>query len=358
VDPNEPPLKAHTIYNRVVSRTLAHGTTCAAYYATIHVPATNLLATICHKRGQRALIGRVCMDNPSLCPECYRDESVSKSVAATAATISHIRTLDPAGSLILPIITPRFAPSCTPAALSQLGRLAASASPPLHIQTHISETKDEVAIVSSFFPDSESYAHVYDTAGLLTPRTILAHAIHLSAEERALIRSRSATISHCPASNTALSSGLCPVRTLLDEAIPVGLGTDVSGGYSPSVLEAARQACLVSRLVAYTSASASGREKLSVEEALYLATRGGAQAVRMEDRIGGFEVGMYWDAQMVELGPAESSEDVNGPQTTGPVDIFGWESWDEKIAKWMWTGDDRNVKAVWVAGRLVHGQVV
>ncbi|KAL1965465.1 hypothetical protein VTN77DRAFT_5721 [Rasamsonia byssochlamydoides] len=347
--------KASAAYNRVISRTLSHGTTCAAYYATIHVPATNLLATLCHKRGQRAFIGRVCMDNPAYCPDYYHDDSAEDSVAATEAVISHIRSLDPTGSLVAPIITPRFAPTCSPAALTGLGKLAASYNPPLHIQTHISENKNEIALVKELFPQSTSYAKVYDDHGLLTSRTILAHGIHLTPEERSLIRSRDSKISHCPASNNALGSGLCPVRTLLDDGITVGLGTDISGGYHPSILEAVRQACLVSRVVSSQSPEQSGRANLSVEEALYLATRGGAQVVDMADQIGGFDEGMFWDAQLIELGGVVGENNIqDNSDDDGNVDVFGWESWEEKIAKWAWNGDDRNVKAVWVGGRLVH----
>ncbi|GAD95749.1 chlorohydrolase family protein [Paecilomyces variotii No. 5] len=348
------PKVARTAYEKVIARTLSNGTTCAAYYATIHVPATNLLADLCLKRGQRAFIGRVCMDNPYFCPDYYRDPSAEESLAATEATITHIRSIDPEGRVVAPIITPRFAPTCTPVSLSGLGKLAASFEPPLRIQTHISENKNEVALVKELFPDSTSYAGVYDQHGLMTPRTILAHAVHLTPEERSLIHSRDAKISHCPASNSALGSGLCPVRTLLDDGIAVGLGTDVSGGYSPSVLEAVRQAILVSRLVSYSAEEQTGKENLSVQEALYLATRGGAKVVDMADQIGGFEVGMSWDAQLIELSSIDdrSAESINDAQ--GSVDIFGWETWEEKIQKWVWNGDDRNVKAVWVNGKLVH----
>ena len=244
--------------------------------------------------------------------------------------------------------------------MTGLGRLAASFNPPLHIQTHISENKNEIALVNGIFPQFSDYAQVYDGAGILTPRTILAHAVHLSPEERVLIRSRDSKISHCPASNTAIGSGLCPVRTLLDDGITVGLGTDVSAGYSSSILEAVRQACLVSRLVAHNSPDESRRANLSAEDALYLATRGGAQVVDMADKIGGFEIGMFWDAQLIELGPCVSAGQDDTPEAdqqniaVSNVDIFGWESWEERIAKWVWSGDDRNVRAVWVNGRLVH----
>lgn len=277
-----------------------------------------------------------------------------------------------------PIVTPRFAPSCTRPALQGLGELAASYSPPLHIQTHISENINELALVKELFPEAGSYAAVYDKYNLLTPRTILAHAVHLSADERSLIRAREAKVSHCPASNSALGSGICPVRTLLDEGITVGLGTDVSGGYSPSILEAARQACLASRLLGQSAAwqrdhpqgdGSDGREKLSVSESLYLATRGGAAVVDMASDVGGFDRGMLWDVQLIRLGGvklveaspldvvSDGSSDLVKAGPVGNVDLFGTENWEEKIQKWVWSGDDRNVKAVWVGGRLVHSRV-
>ncbi|KAI9933492.1 hypothetical protein ASPWEDRAFT_30338 [Aspergillus wentii DTO 134E9] len=354
---------ARKIYNQVVSRTLAHGTTCAAYFATIHVPATNALADLCLERGQRALIGRVCMDNPDICPDYYRDASPEESLSATQTTISHIHTIDPFGSLVKPIITPRFAPSCSTTAMKNLGQLAASYSPPLHIQTHISENKDEISLVHKLFPESKNYADVYDRFNLLTPRTILAHGVHLTKAERTLIQSRQSKISHCPASNSALGSGLCPVRRLLDSGITVGLGTDTSGGYSPSILEAVRQALLVSRLLPHTVPSDEEGKKdesqsqiLSVEDGLYLATRGGAAVVDMANEIGGFDLGMSWDAQLIQLGYPASSVGWDGTKTVGSVDVFGWESWSEKVHKWVWTGSDRNVKSVWVLGKLVHSR--
>ncbi|KAH3973333.1 hypothetical protein HBI38_047410 [Parastagonospora nodorum] len=336
--------RARKIYSNFVSRTLSHGTTTAAYYATIHVPATNLLADICLKRGQRALVGRVCMDS-DLSPSYYRDASVESSVADSSACISYIRSIDPAGEIVRPILTPRFAPSCTSECLRAIADVARETAS--FVQTHISENVGEIALVKEMFPQSTSYTDVYDTHGLLTPKTILAHAVHLSEEERRTIRSRGSTISHCPASNTAITSGLCPVRELLDEGHTLGLGTDVSGGFSPSILENVRQAIWVSRHLSLQTSQES--DKLATEEALYLATRGGAKVVGLEDKVGGFEVGMEWDAQMVVLGEVQEGEVVEGQ-----VDVFGWEKTGDKVEKWVYSGDDRNTVAVWVRGRLVH----
>jgi guanine deaminase len=338
--------QASRIYSRLIARTLSHGTTTACYYATIHVPATNLLATICHTRGQRAFIGRVCMDHADLAPAYYRDASAASSLADTIACIDHVRALDPTFDLISPILTPRFAPSCSLESLHALGRLHAATGIP--VQTHLCENEPEIALVRAMFPDARHYADVYDATGLLTAQTILAHCVHLSDEERALIRARDAKVAHCPASNTALTSGCAPVREWLDAGITVGLGTDVSGGHTASILGECREALFVSRHVAMRKGE---RAKLAVEEALFLATRGGAKVVGLEERIGAFEVGMDWDAQLVMLGRVDREELC---QDDGPVDIFGDESWENRIAKWVYTGDDRNTRAVWVKGRLVH----
>lgn len=295
-------------------------------------------------------------------PDHYRDESPAQAIADTKACAGYIDELDPAHALVTPIITPRFAPSCSRELLAALGTYMAESGLPC--QTHISENKAEIAFVAELFPEHDSYAGVYDAYGLLRPNTVLAHAVHLSDAEIALVKRRGAKVSHCPVSNAALTSGAARVRRLLDEGIVVGLGTDVSGGYSPSVLEAARHATITSRFVALTEGEAA---KLSVEEVLYLATKGGAEVLGLEKKVGAFEAGMEWDTILVGLTdvPEEVGEEVGlglageGVREVvgggmGPVDVFGWEDWSEKIAKWVYCGDDRNVLRVWVRGKVVH----
>ncbi|KAF4966191.1 hypothetical protein FSARC_6075 [Fusarium sarcochroum] len=344
--------KARRVYGSCVRRTLAHGTTTAAYYATIDVAATNLLADLCLEIGQRALVGRVCMDNPDICPSYYRDESAEEGLEKTRQTIQHVQKIDPGFKLVSPVLTPRFAPSCSSESMKGLAKIQKELDLP--VQTHVSENEGEIDLVAQLFPESESYTHLYDDCGLLTPRTILAHAVHLSEAEAQLIAQRKSKISHCPCSNSSLTSGAARVRWMWDKGITVGLGTDMGGGYSPSVLEAARQAALVSRHVAMgLDEQEKERNKLTVEEVLYLATRGGAEVVGLEERIGGFEEGMEWDAQLIRLGGVDED---GVAEEDGNVDVFGWESWEEKVAKWLFNGDDRNVKQVWVRGRLVHAR--
>lgn len=337
----DPYARAMEVYSHVVNKTLAYGTTTCSYYATVDVPATNLLATLAYTRGQRAYIGRTCMDNQEYNPDYFRDESVEDAINKTWATIKHIQSLDPSGELVAPIVTPRFAPACTNESMTELAQIAKQEN--LRIQAHISENVGEVKLVSEMYPQQSSYAGVYDAHGLLTEKTILAHGVHLTDDEMALIAARGSGVSHCPDSNSALGSGIAQVRKMIDAGINVGLGTDAAGGYSASILDNVRQAFLVSRLLSFQKGQ-NDSLTLPVTEALYLGTMGGAKVVNMEGRLGGFEPGMLWDAQEIVLGDWEKEG----------VDIFGWESWSDRVMKWVWNGDDRNVNRVWVGGRLVH----
>ena len=314
------------MYTACVKRTLAQGTTTASYYGTIHVEATNILSDICKNIGQRAFIGKVCMNQ--LSPDFYRDETAEQSIENTQASINYIRSIDPEFSLICPIITPRFAPSCSGELLTELGKLAKSSNLP--IQTHMSENLAEVDLVKQLFPNQETYAHVYDAHGLLTDRTILAHCVHISAEEVKLCAERGAGIAHCPISNTGLTSGEAKVRWMIEGGVKVGLGTDCSGGYSPSILESARQASNVSRHVCMKSTlETKETPQLALAEILYLATLGGAQVCSIEDRVGNFSVGKEFDALMIDPG-------VEG----GNVDIFEDDEgdWDRILSKWAFNG--------------------
>ena len=350
----DPYARAQAVYSHVVDRTLSYGTTTASYYASNDVNATNLLAELAYSKGQRAYIGRACMDDQTTNPAYYRDEP-GTAINKTLANIAHIQNLDPEGSLVAPIITPRFALACTPDTLTELGQLAESHN--LRIQTHLDENVNEVLAVAKAYPNSTSYAQVYDSHGLLTNKTILAHAVHLTDAELALIAARDAGVSHCPASNSALGSGMALVRRMLNAGIKVGLGTDNAGGYSPNILEVARQAFLVARLVGFADKSSPNGQNgnkalfLSVREVLYLGTMGGAKVVGMEGKLGGFDEGMLWDVQEIGLGDINTSDEAAAKEA---VDIFGWEDWEERVHKWLWNGDDRNVLNVWVGGRLVH----
>jgi guanine deaminase len=166
------------------------------------------------------------------CPDYYIEASAEESLAATEALITHIRSFpsyfggvgkeSTSEPLVQPIITPRFAISCSSDLMASLGKLARSDST-LRIQTHISENPKEVTLTKTHYPNSETYAGVYDDHGLLRENTILAHAVHLEVAEMELIAKRRAGVSHCPTSNFHLSSGVASVGEYLDRGIKVRL---------------------------------------------------------------------------------------------------------------------------------------
>ncbi|WAR27251.1 GUAD-like protein [Mya arenaria] len=268
---------ADMVYRKAVRRVLRNGTTTGCYFATLHTDATLLLCDV---------------------------------IKVKKRNYPHIT----------PIVTPRFALSCCQELMSKLGDLAKAYDLP--IQTHICETRDEVRIVGETFPGCESYAAM-----------VLAHGIYLSDNEIALIKARNSAISHCPNSNFSIRSGVLDLRRLEEARIKVGLGTDISGGYHPSMLNAIRTAVFVSN-IHHIEAEHANYKALSVHEAFRLATLGGAKALGLDNRIGNFAVGKDFDALLID------------PSADGShVDVLPDDSFSDS--------DDRNILSIYVAGRKV-----
>lgn len=321
---------AREVYGALVDALLAHGTTTAVYFATIHVEATVALAEICLAKGQRALVGKVAMDDPAECPDRYRDADAADALSGTRAVIDRIAALQPGGRpLVLPAITPRFLPSCTDALLAGLGALARETG--CHIQTHVSESDWEVAHGAARFGASDVAAlHGF---GLLRDHAILAHGNFLTPDDRGLIGTAGAGIAHCPLSNVYFAGEVLPARTILDEGLRIGLGTDIAGGHSPAMLESARFAVTASRGLDRTAPGSA----IGVADAFWMATAGGGEALGLP--IGRFEPGFEFDAIVVDTrGFGWAAFDT-------PVDIF------EKIVRRAGRAD---IVGAWVRGRSVH----
>ncbi|KAL3063351.1 hypothetical protein OYC64_003088 [Pagothenia borchgrevinki] len=324
---------AQQVYSQVVKRTLRNGTTTACYFATIHTDASLLLAQIANDFGQRALVGKVCMDmNNSV--KHYK-ETYQESLDETSRFIAEL--LNKKYPLVRPVVTPRFALSCTGALMGQLGAIAKNNN--LHIQSHISENLEEVKLVKELFPESKSYTDLYHKHNLLTDKTVMAHGCYLSDEELALFRETGASLSHCPNSNISLYSGMLDVRNVLKHSVKLGLGTDVAGGYSASMLDAVRRARDTSKVLTIQDPK---YDTLTFEEVFRLATLGGSQALSLDDRTGNFEVGKDFDALRVNVAAAD-----------GPIDLIKIEEPKIILEKFLNLGDDRNIVEVFVAGRKV-----
>ena len=337
---------ARKVYDDMVSTLLANGTTTGVYYGSRHLPATKILAELCLKKGQRALIGRVAMDDPQQCPESYRDESAAKAIEETRAFIDFVTAL-PGNDrrLIEPVITPRFIPACTDELLAGLGKLARETG--CAVQTHCSETDWEHDYVLKRTGRHDAVA-IRDF-GLMTRRTVLAHGCHVSAADRALIRAHGAAIAHCPLSNAFGSNGVLPVKTCLDEGVHVALGTDIAGGPRPSMLDTVAMAATVSKLLEDGVDPAKSPEtrgvpgaRISFVTAFYLATTAGGVALNLP--IGLLKPGYRFDALLVDT--AVPDTDLRLYDHDNSVDI---------LQKIIWDTSRPNIKKVWVDGRLVKG---
>lgn len=330
---------ATSVYSKVISRTLGTGTTTGCYFTTLDAVTSFKFAQLAVEYGQKALVGKVCMNCNQGHPEY--EELLEDCQKLSQWLNQELARLDPERKLVEAIVTPRFAPVCTKEMMLWLGSEAKLNSSP--IQTHMSENLGEIELVKETFPDCKTYAEVYAKNGLLTSKTILAHCVHLTPEDIELLQRYQLLVSHCPTSNTFLLSGRAPIRRYLyDYNINVGLGTDVLGGFDLLMLAMVKHAVLTSHEVAIDLGDK--KDQLLVAEALYLATIGGARLLEKDASVGLFEVGKLFDTQLIDLEASGS-----------PIDVFSWQNINELVNKWVFAGDDRNCIGVWVNGhRVIH----
>ncbi|MDH6231364.1 guanine deaminase [Mesorhizobium soli] len=336
---------AREIYADLVAGLLANGTTTAVYFATIHMEASLALAETCLEKGQRAFVGKVAMDDPDQCPDFYRDSDAATAVDEMRRFIDAVRELSSTDDpLVRPVITPRFIPSCTDELLQGLGKLAAETG--CLIQTHCSESDWEKDFVGSRFGKTDT--EVLADFGLLREHTILAHSNFVTDGDLDLIRERGAAVAHCPLSNIYFANAVFPLRAALDRNVRVGLGTDISGGHSPSILDGCRHALMAARArqggVDPALAPAERgivHSQITVAEAFWLATAGGGEALGL--KVGRFEQGYQFDALLIDQ-DASGSNIRTWPELDTPEDVF------QKI---VLNAMRTNIKRIWVGGDYV-----
>ena len=337
---------ARDVYGRMVSALLANGTTTALYFATIHHEASLALAELCLEKGQRGFVGKVAMDDPAQCPDYYRDASAEASIAGTRRFIEAVRGLSGNGAgFVRPVVTPRFIPSCTDAALEGLGAVAHVCG--CHVQTHCSESDWEHGYIYERFGLSDTAA--LRRFGLLTRHTVLAHSNFIGEADRDLIRAAGAGIAHCPLSNAYFSNAVFPLRAALEKGLRVGLGTDISGGHSPSIFDSCRSAVQVSRMLEEGVDPAlppgrrgTGQRRIDFLEAFWLATMGGADV--LDIKAGCFHEGHVFDALVIDTEAADGTIDIERG-LDGLADVF------QKI---VYTASRASIAETWVGGRCVH----
>jgi guanine deaminase len=320
-------------------------------FGSIHLEATKVLVDVCRRLGQRAFVGKVAMDQHGA--EEYQ-ETTEQSLRDTEALIEYCHACeavkeadDGVGRLVNPVVTPRFIPTCSDELLSSLGRLATKyRSKGCWVQSHLAESLDEMAFVDSLHPGERDPA-IFREAGLLTDRCIMAHAVHLTVEERALLAETRTGVACCPLSNFFFANGDFPLVRSQEAGVRVGLGTDVAGGYSPSLLTPCRHAVTASKVLSRADGNAV---EVDYKRAFWTATIGGAAALGLEDHLGHFEVGKQFDAIVVARDAGVFDSFYADDAARGPREVLAAD-----FERFINLGDDRNVRTVFVRGCRVKG---
>lgn len=295
---------ANMVYRNLVKETLKFGTTTAMYFSSLDRAPSLLLAQICGSLGQRGLVGKVVMDDPDANHDYCRDKSAKDAIEESRLFIDEILAIkDTYKQKVYPVITPRFIPSCSDEALEGLGELAKTYKD-IHIQSHVSESDWEHGYAIERYGIHDAKA--LDKFNLINERTILAHACHLSEDDMKLLAERGASIAHSPISNAYFANAVLPVKTCHKNGLNVGLATDISGGYSPSLYTAIKQAVISSRMLndgvnPALESDKRGRKDSSItlNRAFYLATAGGGEALKLP--IGKLEKDYAFDIQILKI---------------------------------------------------------
>ncbi|MEL5529223.1 MULTISPECIES: guanine deaminase [Serratia] len=310
---------------------LSNGTTTALVFGSVHPQSVDALFSQAQTLNMRLIAGKVMMDRHA--PQALL-ETPEQSYHDTRELIERWHGKGRLGYAI----TPRFAPTSTPALLAQVQRLREE-FPDVWLQTHLSENPQEVAWVKSLFPQSQSYLDVYHRYGMTGGKSVFAHCLHLEEQEWDCLCETRSAIAFCPTSNLFLGSGLFDLQQAWRKRVKLGIGTDVGAGTSFNMLRTLGEAYKVGQLQHY---------RLSAVEAFYHATLGGARALSLDDKIGNFDVGK--EADFVVLDPAVTPlQQLRYANSATPA---------EQGFVLMTLGDDRNIYRTYVDGKVVYQAAV
>ncbi|MDF0604493.1 guanine deaminase [Neisseriaceae bacterium TC5R-5] len=320
---------AQEVAERFITEQLRHGVTSSCVFGTVHPASIEALFKVAAQYDLRLMAGKVCMDRHA--PAALLDTPRQ----AYEDSLALIQRWHGRGRAEY-VITPRFAPTSSPEQLEMLGSLAQQ-FPQVLIQSHISENPAEIAWAQSLFPDCRDYASIYHRYGLLRPRAIYGHGIHLSEAELELLYATGTSLAHCPSSNFFLGSGCFDIQRARRcvHSVKVGLGTDLGAGTSFSMLQTMGEAYKAAQFHGYP---------LTAPQAFYLATRGAAEALGIADKVGSVAVGMEADLAIINM------------HSTALIDFRMRYARDlnEALFIQMMLADDRAISATYVAGKRCY----
>jgi guanine deaminase len=320
----------------------AAGTTTVLAYGVVYEAAMEAAFRAAEAHGIRAILGKVMMDRVTYDPTIERDAILDRSLREAADLIG--RWHGAANGRLGYAVTPRFAVSCTAEMLRESASLARSTG--TWWQTHVSEDPGEIAEVARLFPEARDYVDVYDRAGGLGERSVLAHAIHLSDRELARLVETGTRVSHCPASNLFIGAGVMPLGRWLEAGVVVGLGSDVSGGPDPSLFSVMRAGAYAQ--MARRSLARGEPPPLDPLAWLRLGTIDGARVLGLEDRIGSIETGK--EADVIVVDPALTAPLSGAAPEPGLLDDPA-----DLVSRLIFRAHPDMVRGAWVRGQRLEG---
>ena len=329
----------------------AVGTTTALVYGAVYESSLDATFRAAEAHGIRAIIGKVMMDRITYDPTIDPTAILDQSLAESARLIE--RWDGAADGRLRYAVTPRFAVSCTADMLRESASLAAATG--AYWQTHVSEDRGEIAEVARLFPEALDYVDVYDRAGGLGPRTVLAHAVHLSDRELARLVESGTRVAHCPVSNLFLASGIMPLGRYVEAGLSVGLGSDVAGGPDLSMFTVMRGGFYSQNALRVAGAADAGPGPggpgpggplLGPLDWLAMATLGGARALGLGDVIGSVEVGK--EADLIAVDPRFAAPLEGQAPDDDAADL---------ASRLIFRSHPDMVRAAWVRGRALAGPV-
>ena len=326
---------AEKSYSMFVDALKSGATTRACVFATRHRPATELLMQKMEESGLVSFVGKVNMDREA--SDALTEESADVSADTTVGWINAVKDQF---QNTKPILTPRFIPCCTDQLMEKLRLIQMAYGIP--VQSHLSESKGEIAFVKFLHPDDPFYGDVYNDYDLFGKnddidtdvKTVMAHCVWSTDEEVELMRKNGVFVAHCPASNMNLTSGIAPIRKYLDLGLNVGLGSDIAGGHSDSIFRAITDTIQVSKM--YFRMVDESVRPLVFPEAFYLATMGGGAFF---GKVGCFEEGYAFDAVVLDDSVLPHPQSLTLAQRMERAVYLGL--------------DEKNITAKFIAGKKI-----
>jgi guanine deaminase len=319
----------------------AAGTTTVLAYGAVYKASMEGAFRAAEAHGIRAILGKVMMDRITYDTTIDPATILERSIRESEELITDWHGAD--GGRLGYAVTPRFAVSCSAEMLRESAALAKRTG--AWWQTHVSEDPGEIAEVGRLFPEARDYVDVYDRAGGLGPRAILAHAVHLSDRELARLVESDTRIAHCPASNLFLASGIMPLARYREAGLAVGLGSDVAGGPEASLFSVMRVGFYAQ--AALRTVGGETRPTLGPLDWLRLGTLDGARALGLEDTIGSIEAGK--EADLIAVDPRLTAALPELPYDTGRVEA------EEVMSRLIFRSHPDMVRGAWVRGRRLDG---